>query len=70
MPGAASASSPTTIGTPLTLTPVTLRTPIRLRWPVRRFLTDDDRVAATLTIVATDVAPSATTASKDITLRR
>jgi hypothetical protein len=59
-----------TIGTPLTLTPVTLNAQIRLRWPVRRFLTDDERVAATLTIVATDVAGATTTASKSLTLRR
>ena len=59
-----------TIGTPLTLTPLTLNTQIRLRWPVRRYLTDEDRVAATLTIVAESVTGARTTASKSLTLRR
>ena len=58
------------IGTPLTLTPVTINTQMRLRWPVRQYLRDDRRVRATLTIVARDVNGAATTATKDITLRR
>ena len=58
------------IGTPLTLTPLTINTQMRLRSPVRRFLRDDRRVRATLTIVAHDVNGAATTATKDITLRR
>jgi len=58
------------IGTPFTLTPLTLNTQMRLRAPVRRFLYDDQRVRATLTITARDVNGAATTATKDITLRR
>jgi hypothetical protein len=58
------------IGTLLTLTPVTVNTQMRLRWPVRRFLDDDDRVRAQLTITARDVNGASTTATKDITLRR
>lgn len=58
------------LGTPLTLTPLTLNTQIRLRWPVRRYLYDDDRVRAKLTITARDVNGAPTTATKDITLRR
>jgi hypothetical protein len=58
------------LGTPLTLTPLTLNTQMRLRWPVRRYLEDDDRVRATLTIIARDVNGVPTTAIKDITLRR
>ncbi len=58
------------IGTPLTLTPLTINTQMRLRSPVRRYLRDDRRVRATLTIVANDVNLRATTATKDITLRR
>jgi hypothetical protein len=37
---------------------------------VRRFLDDDDRVRAQLTITARDVNGASTTATKDITLRR
>jgi hypothetical protein len=58
------------MGTPITLTPLTVNTQMRLRWPVRRYLYDDQRVRATLTIVARDVNGVATTATKDITLRR
>ncbi len=58
------------LGTPLSLTPMTLNTQIRLRWPVRRFLTDEDRVTATLTIIATDVNLARTVATKVLTLRR
>jgi hypothetical protein len=58
------------IGTPLTLTPLTINTQMRLRSPVRQYLRDDRRVRATLTIVANDVNLRATTATKDITLRR
>ena len=58
------------IGTPLTLTPLTINTQMRLRWPVRQYLRDDQRVRATLTIVARDVNGAPTTATKDITLRR
>jgi hypothetical protein len=58
------------LGTPLALTPSTVNTQIRLRWPVRRFLTDEDRVTATLTIVATDVNLARTVATKVLTLRR
>lgn len=58
------------IGTPLTLTPLTINTQMRLRWPVRRYLRDDQRVRATLRIIAEDVNGARTTATKDITLRR
>ncbi|HMJ94642.1 MAG TPA: hypothetical protein VK486_02260 [Thermoleophilaceae bacterium] len=58
------------IGTPLTLTPLTINTQMRLRSPVRRFLYDDQRVRATLTITARDVNNVPTTATKEITLRR
>ena len=58
------------IGTPLTLTPLTINTQMRLRWPVRQYLRDDQRVRATLTIIAEDVNGARTTATKDITLRR
>ena len=58
------------LGTPLSLTPMTLNTQIRLRWPVRRYLRDDDRVTATLRIVASDVNLVETVATKVITLRR
>jgi hypothetical protein len=58
------------IGTPLTLTPLTINTQMRLRSPVRQYLRDDRRVRATLTIIANDVNLRATTATKDITLRR
>jgi hypothetical protein len=37
---------------------------------VRRYLRDDRRVRATLTIIAHDVNLAATTATKEITLRR
>jgi hypothetical protein len=53
----------------LSPTPLTVNTQIRLRWPVRRFLADDDRVTATLTIIATDVNGATTTATKTLTLR-
>ena len=49
---------------------MTLNTQIRLRWPVRRYLRDDDRVAATLTITATDVNLAPTVATKALVLRR
>lgn len=58
------------IGTPLTITPLTINTQMRLRWPVRRYLRDDQRVRATLRIIAEDVNGARTTATKDITLRR
>ena len=58
------------IGTPLTLTPLTINTQMRLRSPVRQYLRDDRRVRATLTIIANDVNLRATTATKEITLRR
>ena len=58
------------IGTPLTITPLTINTQMRLRWPPRRYLRDDQRIRATLTIIAEDVNGARTTASKDITLRR
>ena len=58
------------IGTPLTLTPLTVNTQMRVRQPVRRYLYDDQRVRATLTIAAQDVNGETTTATKDITLRR
>jgi hypothetical protein len=58
------------IGTPLTLTPLTINTQMRVRMPVRRYLYDDQRVRATLTITAHDVNGAPTTATKDITLRR
>jgi len=58
------------LGTPLALTPVTINTQMRLRWPVRRYLADDDRVRATLTITATDVNLAPTIATKEITLQR
>jgi hypothetical protein len=49
---------------------LTINTQMRLRWPVRQYLRDDQRVRATLTIVARDVNGAPTTATKDITLRR
>jgi RTX calcium-binding nonapeptide repeat (4 copies) len=58
------------IGTPLTLTPLTVNTQMRVRWPVRRYLYDDQRVLATLTITAEDVNGARTIATKEITLRR
>jgi hypothetical protein len=58
------------IGTPLTLIPLTINTQMRVRWPARRYLYDDQRVSATLTIIATDVNGVPTTATKAITLRR
>jgi RTX calcium-binding nonapeptide repeat (4 copies) len=58
------------LGTPLALTPQTINTQIRLRWPVRRYLTDEDRVRATLTITAQDVNLAPTVATREITLRR
>jgi len=58
------------IGTPLTITPLTVNTEMRLRMPVRRYLYDDQRVRATLTILAEDVNGAVTRATKDITLRR
>jgi hypothetical protein len=58
------------IGTPLTFTPLTVNTQMRVRRPVRRYLYDDQRVRATLTIAAQDVNGATTTATKDITLRR
>ena len=58
------------IGTPLTITPLTINTQMRLRSPARRYLRDDQRVRATLTIIAEDVNGAGTTATKDITLRR
>ena len=58
------------IGTPLTLTPVTINTQMRLRWPARRYLRDDERIRAVLTIIAEDVNGARTTATKDIALRR
>jgi hypothetical protein len=58
------------IGTPLTLTPLMVNTQMRVRQPVRRYLYDDQRVRATLTIAAQDVNGATTTATKDITLRR
>jgi hypothetical protein len=58
------------LGTPLTLTPLTVNTQMRVRQPVRRYLHDDQRVRATLTITAEDVNGARTIATKDITLRR
>jgi hypothetical protein len=58
------------LGTSLTRTPATVTTQMRLRWPVRRYLADDDRVRATLTITANDVNLAPTTATKEITLQR
>jgi hypothetical protein len=58
------------LGTPLTLIPLTINTQIRLRWPVRKYLEDDSLVRATLTIVGESVDGARTTATKDITLRR
>ena len=58
------------LGTPLALIPQTINTQIRLRWPVRRYLTDEDRVRATLTITARDVNLAPTVATREITLRR
>ncbi len=58
------------LGTPLALIPQTINTQIRLRWPVRRYLTDEDRVRATLTITARDVNLAPTVVTKEITLRR
>ena len=58
------------LGTPLALTPVTINTQMRLRWPVRRYLTDNDRFRATLTITATDVNLRPTIATKQITIQR
>jgi hypothetical protein len=58
------------IGTPLTFTPLMVNTQMRVRQPVRRYLYDDQRVRATLTIAAQDVNGATTTATKDITLRR
>lgn len=58
------------LGTQITLVPLTLNSQMRLRWPVRRYLYDDDRVRATLTITARDVNGAPTVATKDIVLRR
>jgi len=58
------------LGTPLTLIPLTINTQIRLRWPVRKYLEDDNLVRATLTIVGESVDGARTTATKAITLRR
>ncbi len=58
------------MGTPLTITPLTVNTEMRLRMPVRRYLHDDQRIRATLTILAEDVNGAVTRATKDITLRR
>ena len=58
------------LGIQLTIVPLTLNTQMRLRWPVRRYLYDDDRVRAKLTITAHDVNGASTVATKDIVLRR
>jgi hypothetical protein len=58
------------LGIQITIVPLTLNAQLRLRWPVRRYLYDDNLVRATLTITARDVNGAATTATKDITLRR
>jgi hypothetical protein len=49
---------------------VTINSQMRLRWPVRRYLYDDDRVRAKLTITARDVNGAQTVATKDLVLRR
>jgi hypothetical protein len=58
------------LGIPLTIIPVTINSQMRLRWPVRRYLYDDDRVRAKLTITARDVNGAQTVATKDLVLRR
>lgn len=58
------------LGSPLTLIPLTINTQIRLRWPVRKYLEDDNLVRATLTIVGESVDGARTTATKAIALRR
>jgi len=58
------------LGIQLTIVPLTLNSQMRLRWPVRRYLYDDDRVRAKLTITAHDVNGAQTVATKDVVLRR
>jgi hemolysin type calcium-binding protein len=58
------------LGIQITIVPLTLNSQMRLRWPVRRYLYDDDRVRAKLTITARDVNGAQTVATKDIALRR